>query len=433
MPEVTPKVRTRARTPVFDDRETSDWSSVGKGFEDYVDAFAEHADEEMPDERPSNVQDAPQRMRSWIASKTLLGSAQAESARDLIFFPVVNPNTNNLNRNALQAVLSGRGASADIPDRALSSARSVAERLLEGFDEESSMSAAPHVQQSEDPETGHERSSDPTQSDMNYETRRTPDNFDSIKQVEATPDDDHVAGVVRGYFASFLNEDADGDRFDPQAFDESIRSMGPEAERQRIRHLHAHKADQWLGQPHMLTTDDHGLLFETRILNTRLGNDVMAGYKEDIFEHSVGFIRRGEEQLDDGTVLITKVKLFEGSTVPWGANPATPTTGVEKDFKSAGAALSEMKERADAMRRLLRRGLSEVTEHDVELAVRQLEAAIDALGDVPDAEKGLTVSVTPDNKASVEDGTDLEDTTSDEKVDVSLASDCTFFPSPGGA
>ena len=80
---------------------------------------------------PTRTQDMPQAMRNWIASHTLLGDPAADEVRDLIFFPVVNPSSGNLNAGALRAVLSGRGAQADIPDSALNSARSVASSLLE--------------------------------------------------------------------------------------------------------------------------------------------------------------------------------------------------------------------------------------------------------------------------------------------------------------
>jgi len=70
-------------------------------------------------------------MKSWIASKSLLGEGGADTWDNLLFFPVVNPGTNKLNAGALRAVLGGRAAQAKIPDSAKESAQKKARALLE--------------------------------------------------------------------------------------------------------------------------------------------------------------------------------------------------------------------------------------------------------------------------------------------------------------
>lgn len=124
-------VRSQARVPSYSGTETTAWSGVTTSFQAYRDGYYKHTDTDPPDDPPSQVKDAPAAMRRWIASKTLLGESDADNERDLIFFPVVNPGTDQLNRGALQAVLSGRGSQADIPASARESARAVAQRLLE--------------------------------------------------------------------------------------------------------------------------------------------------------------------------------------------------------------------------------------------------------------------------------------------------------------
>ncbi|MHA1809351.1 MAG: hypothetical protein ACTSYH_03460 [Candidatus Heimdallarchaeaceae archaeon] len=123
-------IRTKARTPKYDGTETVSWAGVSKTFESYRDAYYEHTKVEKPDDVPSDVSDAPSEMKSWIASKTLLGDAQSDMAEDLIFFPVVNPKTNKLNEGALRAVISGRGAQADISEEVKKSAQDKARSLL---------------------------------------------------------------------------------------------------------------------------------------------------------------------------------------------------------------------------------------------------------------------------------------------------------------
>lgn len=122
-------VRGTARTPSFDGTESTSWADVTKTFAAYRDAYyASHGGK--PDEVAGTVAAAPSAMKTWIASKTLLGEGSADKERDLLFFPVVNPKTGKLNEGALRAVLGGRGVQADIPDAAKTSAQNKARSLL---------------------------------------------------------------------------------------------------------------------------------------------------------------------------------------------------------------------------------------------------------------------------------------------------------------
>jgi len=122
-------IRSTARTPSFDGTESVSWAGVKKGFADYRDAYY-RAKGNRPEDVPSRVQDAPAAMKTWIASKTLLGEGGADNERDLLMFPVVNPGTGKLNEGALRAVISGRGSQADIPDTAKKSAQDKARNML---------------------------------------------------------------------------------------------------------------------------------------------------------------------------------------------------------------------------------------------------------------------------------------------------------------
>lgn len=131
------KVRSDARTPSYDSTETSSWGDVSKDLSNFIDGYLEHTDAEEPEEGWDSVEDLPQNAKDWIAARTLLGDAEADSADDLIYFPVVNPSTNDLNLGALNAVLGGRGSQADVSESTLESARSKAESLKQSnFKEE---------------------------------------------------------------------------------------------------------------------------------------------------------------------------------------------------------------------------------------------------------------------------------------------------------
>ena len=120
-----------ARTPVFDGAEEISWADVGKTFQAYRAGFYKNTEAEVPDGAPAKIEDAPQAMKDWIAARSLLGDPKADNFRDLRFFPVVNPSTNKLNAGAVRAVLGGRGALADIPQSAIESAQTKAEKLLD--------------------------------------------------------------------------------------------------------------------------------------------------------------------------------------------------------------------------------------------------------------------------------------------------------------
>jgi len=125
-------IRSSARTPQYEGTEERDWGSVKKTFANFVDGYFKfNPDAERPEDEVGSIESASQAMRSWIAAKSLLGNADGETFDELCFFPVVNPNTNRLNRGALTAVVSGRGQQAKIPEGAKGSATERAYSLLE--------------------------------------------------------------------------------------------------------------------------------------------------------------------------------------------------------------------------------------------------------------------------------------------------------------
>lgn len=136
-------VRSTARRPTFSGTESTEWSAPSFG--DYLDGLGLTGDD-----RPGSVDEASADTRQWIAERTLLGEADAETFDELSFFPVVNPSNDNLNENALRAVLSGRGAQADIPESTLESARNMARRLLnEEYDADLEVTAAVKIRSQE--------------------------------------------------------------------------------------------------------------------------------------------------------------------------------------------------------------------------------------------------------------------------------------------
>ena len=153
---------------------------------------------------------------------------------------------------------------------------------------------------------------------------KTKGNPNSIKDVDIN------SRTVTGYAASFDNMDSAGDVFESGAFKKSISERGPQGNN-RIIHLMQHDTLKPLGKPVVLLEDSKGLYFETKVAKTSYGTDLLKLYETGtIDEHSVGFVTITEDKQSEHNVL-KEVKLYEYSSVTWGANSETPFMG----FKGA--------------------------------------------------------------------------------------------------
>ena len=120
-------IRSTARTPIYSGTESSSWTAPT--LSKMIDGYVKHTGKPKPES--TAVKDLPSEVKTWIANRTLLGDATADTEADLIFFPCVNPSTDKLNEGALRAIISGRGAQANIPKATLNSAQAKARSLLE--------------------------------------------------------------------------------------------------------------------------------------------------------------------------------------------------------------------------------------------------------------------------------------------------------------
>jgi hypothetical protein len=114
-----------ARTPTYEETETSSWAEVAKTLDNFLSAV-----EGVTPDDVDEVGDLTDEQRQTLSAHTLLGDPDADTFQEVTYFPVVNPSTGDLNEGALEAVLSGRGAQADISEEQLESARRVARNLL---------------------------------------------------------------------------------------------------------------------------------------------------------------------------------------------------------------------------------------------------------------------------------------------------------------
>lgn len=218
-------VRSSARRPSYSGTSESDWSKPT--LDDYVSGL------DLGD--VGSVDDLSGDQKTTIAEMTLLGEAGADSFDELSFFPVVEPSSRNLNRNALNAVRGGRGSQADIPDDAKNSAQNMAGTLLEeefDADVQGNANATPDDVDADEARgafatlatalgfsSNSDSDSDPTNTDdePNQETNQDPDPDDSDpddcncggQDQDPDPDDDQGQGQGQKTMAANQQE---GDR-----------------------------------------------------------------------------------------------------------------------------------------------------------------------------------------------------------------------------
>jgi HK97 family phage prohead protease len=142
-----------------------------------------------------------------------------------------------------------------------------------------------------------------------------------IKNISgAITDVDAKSSTVKGYFSVFNNKDSDNDVILPGAYTKSLKENG-----QRVLHLYQHDPMRPLSSVKsgklILKEDNHGLAFESTISPTSWGKDVIQLIQDGVLnENSVGF--RTVKSLDKKDYReLVELKLFEGSSVSWGANP----------------------------------------------------------------------------------------------------------------
>lgn len=145
----------------------------------------------------------------------------------------------------------------------------------------------------------------------------------AIKSISAVGSDgsetfitgiDTTTRTVEGYFSVFGNIDSDGDMIMPGAFAKTLKENG-----QRIKHLWQHDPRYPLARPE-LSEDTKGLKFRSIISDTTFGRDAIKLYNDGVIdEHSIGF-NTIKQQKRAGYQELNELRLWEGSSVTWGAN-----------------------------------------------------------------------------------------------------------------
>lgn len=216
----------------------------------------------------------------------------------------------------------------------------------------------------------------------------------SVKDVDVKE------GIVIGYFSVFGNKDSDGDIIVPGAFKKTLQENGPQSTRPRILHLLQHDTWRPLGKPQVLKEDAHGLYFESKISDTTYGRDTLRLYEDGVLtEHSIGFrvVKREIDENTETTKLI-ELKLWEGSTVSWGANMEALVTGMKSENKED--VIKRLIKKIDAINSAVRGGYTDDTVRQLEIELKQLQQIITSLAELV---KPVSTSKTEEPKMSMND------------------------------
>lgn len=236
-----------------------------------------------------------------------------------------------------------------------------------------------------------------------------------VKQIA---DVDLTKRIVTGFYNTANYFDSDYDVIQKGAADKSMTERGPNSSAVcKIKHLLFHDWEKLPGK--IITLDERtkrvgnanitGIYFETQMSNTSLGNDTVINYQEQVYDnHSIGFqfldgewidseadnwkqivdtLINPQDAIDAGFMFLWKeIKLFEGSTVAFGANQLTPYLGV-KDLKNKELLLLKVNDKMDLLyKQIAKGGQTDETLQSFEMQVLQLKQIINELFITPSME-----------------------------------------------
>lgn len=196
----------------------------------------------------------------------------------------------------------------------------------------------------------------------------------SLSESMIVKDVDLQKRIVTGLYNTFNYFDSDYDVIQPGSAKKSITERGPiSTSVVKIKHLLFH---DWTRLPGKIQVLDErtltvknqqvqGIYFETQMSETQEGVDTLINYQEEVYDnHSIGFQFLDGEWIDSeaenwdkvlGTLLNPEkaeaagfmylwkeIKLYEGSTVAFGANDLTPFLGVKDANNKEAIALKLM-------------------------------------------------------------------------------------------
>lgn len=179
-----------------------------------------------------------------------------------------------------------------------------------------------------------------------------------VKSSFEIKDVDEKKGIVTGYASIFNNIDSDSDMVMPGAFAKTLEERGPAARKARIKHLWQHDSWNPIAIPQMLEEDKKGLYFESVFGKDQFSQDKLQQHIDGIItELSIGYnVIRQEDVMENEKVThrkLLELKLWEYSSVTWGANSLTEVISAKGEVKDV---IANLDKRLDSLNRGLKNG-----------------------------------------------------------------------------
>jgi uncharacterized protein len=180
-----------------------------------------------------------------------------------------------------------------------------------------------------------------------------------IKSNFKLKDVDEKTGMITGHCAVFGNIDSDKERCLPGCFDKTLAERGVGSSKLRIKHLWQHSSFDPIGVPVVLQPDDFGLYFESKMGKDSFSQDKLQQHIDGIIsELSFGYnTMRFQDSKDENGNLICRdlieLKMWEYSSVTWGANSLTSIVSAKGEIKDI---LANLTKRLEALSKGLKNG-----------------------------------------------------------------------------
>jgi HK97 family phage prohead protease len=204
-----------------------------------------------------------------------------------------------------------------------------------------------------------------------------------VKSNFELKDADEKTGIVTGYASIFGNVDSDQDMIMAGAFSKSLQERGPDSTRNRIKHLWQHDSWQPIAVPKVLKEDSKGLYFESQFGKDQFSQDKLQQHIDGLItELSIGFntIKSADEMDGTGKLICRKLlelKLWEYSSVTWGANSLTEVISAKGETTET---LAELNKRLESLNKGLKNGkYSDETAEQFEAEIAKIQAIIKTL------------------------------------------------------
>jgi HK97 family phage prohead protease len=228
-----------------------------------------------------------------------------------------------------------------------------------------------------------------------------------VKSNFEIKDADSKTGIVTGYASIFGNMDSDNEIVMQGAFAKTLIERGCNSPKPRIKHLWQHDSWQPIGVPIVLKEDEKGLYFETQFGKDTFSQDKLQQHIDKIItELSIGYnVVRSEDVRDESTGervsrKLIELKLWEYSSVTWGANSMTEVISAKGEVKDI---LANLNKRLEALNKGLKNGkYTDETCEQFESEIEKIKSIIQSLNINPAPGDPTQKVVAPTNKQILE-------------------------------